>query len=327
MDFHLNYTPKESPVKISHQDKIVMIGSCFAEEIGAKLKANKFNCLINPNGILFNPQSIATALHSYMHPDDYALQLGENNGLHFSFDHHGSFSSPDKMELETNIKNSIREAHDFLKEAKILVITLGSAFVYRRTGTSKIVANCHKLPQDQFLKGLLNTNDITGILQHLLNELRDFNSKLRIIYTISPVKYLRDGLVENNLSKAMLIQAVHQAVNSTSNPKSTLETYFPAYELVVDDLRDYRFYKEDMAHPNEQAITYVWEKFSDCYFSETTKQLNKKINDIVLASSHRPIHDASAEHKQFKKNYFQKCEQLEKEFSFLNLENEKIKFQ
>jgi hypothetical protein len=323
MNFHLNYTPKESLLKISHKDKIMLIGSCFAENIGEKLKANKFNCLINPNGILFNPQSIATALHSYMHPEKYKLQPGENNGLHFSFDHHGSFSFPDKAELESEIKRSIKEAHGFLKEAKILIITLGSAFVYRRIENAAIVANCHKLPQNQFLKGLLNTNDITGILQHLLNELRDFNSELKIIYTISPVKYLRDGLEGNTLSKAMLIEAVHHAVNATSNLLSTLENYFPAYELVTDDLRDYRFYKKDMAHPNEQAIDYVWEKFSDCYFDESTKKLNEKIKDIIGAASHRPIHNKTEAHQKFKTTYFKKCEELEKEFSFLNLSQEK----
>jgi hypothetical protein len=323
MNFHLNYTPKPSLLKISHQDKIMLIGSCFAEEIGGKLKADKFDCLINPNGILFNPHSIATALHSYMHPEKYKLQSGENNGSHFSFDHHGSFSFPSKQELEGEIKNSIQEAHDFLKEAKILIITLGSAFVYRRMENASIVANCHKLPQNQFMKGFLNSNDISGILQHLLNELRDFNPELSIIYTISPVKYLRDGLEGNSLSKAMLIEAVHHAVSSTSNLQSTLENYFPAYELVTDDLRDYRFYKEDMAHPNEQAINYVWEKFADCYFNEETKKLNQKIREVSQAVNHRPLHGHSNQHLEFKNTILKKCTELENTYPFLNFSEEK----
>jgi hypothetical protein len=323
MNFHLNYTPEASRLKISHKDKIMLIGSCFAEEIGGKLKANKFDCLINPNGILFNPASIAAAIHSYKKPDKYQLKFGENNGLHFSYDHHGSFSSSSKAELEQEIKKSISEAHSFLKEAKILIITLGSAFIYRRMEDASIVANCHKLPQNQFMKGFLNSNDVSGILQHLLNELRDFNPELSIIYTISPVKYLRDGLEGNTLSKAMLIEAVHHAVNSTSNPQSTLENYFPAYELVTDDLRDYRFYKEDMAHPNEQAINYVWEKFAGCYFNEETKKLNQKIKEVALAVNHRPLKSDSTQYSEFKNTIIKKCTELENSYPFLNFSEEK----
>ena len=162
----------------------------------------------------------------------------------------------------------------------LLGLTSKSAFVYRHIATNQIVANCHKLPQQDFLKDLLRVDDIVSIYSKLINELRDFNPDLKIIFTISPVKYLRDGIVNNNLSKAILIQSVHNMVSATSNPKSTLLNYFPAYELVTDDLRDYRFYKEDMAHPNEQAIDYVWEKFSDVYFNDETKQLLKKIKDV-----------------------------------------------
>jgi hypothetical protein len=303
-----------------------MIGSCFAENIGEKLSDSKFDCLVNPNGILFNPISIATALTSYINPEKYHYRTGINNGLHFSYDHHGAYSYSTKAELEAEIKSSLEKAHSFLKDARCLIITFGSAYVYRLLTSAEIVANCHKLPQNNFMKDLLRVDDIIGVYTQLVNTLRDFNPSLKIIFTISPVKYLRDGIINNNLSKAILIQSVHNMVSATSNPQSTLLNYFPAYELVTDDLRDYRFYKDDMAHPNEQAINYVWEKFSETYFEENTKKINEKINDIRNAASHRPIHHHSDAHQQFKRTYLQKCEQLEKEFPGINLKHEKNVF-
>ncbi len=325
MELHLNYIPAPSLVKISHTDKIVLMGSCFAESIGEKLVENKFNCLVNPNGILFNPSSIAVALHSYIKNDEN-IKIGDNNGPNFSFDHHGSFSKNTIEELRTEVLTARKQAHQFLKEAKFLIITFGSAYVFRYIKDMQIVANCHKLPQQDFLKDLLRVDDIVSEYSHLINDLRDFNPELKIIFTISPVKYLRDGIIYNNLSKAILIQSVHQMVSATSNPKSTLLNYFPAYELVNDDLRDYRFYKEDMAHPNEQAINYVWGKFTDTYFNTATKNLNVQITELIKATSHRPIHENTEKHSQFKKAYLQKCQQLEQEFSFLNFNKEKKYF-
>lgn len=325
MNWHLNYTPAPALSKISHKDKILLCGSCFAENIGEKLTAGKFDVLINPNGIVFNPSSLAKSIRSYMRnkPDNV---IGFNNGLYYSFDHHGSFSSESKTELEERIKESVNKAHRHLKTSRYLIITFGSAYVYRSAKTAQIVANCHKLPQQEFIKYLLTVDDIIGDYQQLINELRDFNSGLEIIFTVSPVKYLRDGIVWNNLSKAILLQSVHAMVSATSNPKSTLLQYFPAYELVNDDLRDYRFYKEDMAHPNEQAINYVWEKFASTYFDERTKQLNERITEITRAAAHRPVRENTEAHAQFKKTYLQKCEQLEKDFPYIDLKQEKQLF-
>jgi hypothetical protein len=321
MEMHLNYTPAPSSVKISHADKVLLIGSCFAENIGEKLTSSKFNTVVNPNGILFNPASIATALRSYLQPETRNEKQESNNGLHFSFEHHGSFSSTTKAELEEKIKNATHTAHKQLKEAKFLIITFGSAFAYRHLQTNSIVANCHKLPQQDFKKELLSVETIVADYKLLFEELKKFNPQLNIILTVSPVKYLRDGIVENNLSKAILIQSVHQLLTLNNQP-STLN-YFPAYELVTDDLRDYRFYKEDMAHPNEQAINYVWEKFSNVYFSEETNSLIKNIKDITQAASHRPINENTEQHQKFKQAYLQKCNELEKKYPNLNFSHEK----
>lgn len=321
MNWHLNYTPTPSPVKISHADKILLIGSCFAENIGEKLLSNKFQTLVNPNGILFNPISIATALHSYIQQETRNQETKKpetGNGLYVSLDHHGSFSSTTKEDLEQKITSSRNEAHQFLKEAKFLIITFGSAFVYRHLKTNSIVANCHKLPQQEFKKELLTVATIVSEYRSLIAELKTFNPSLNSILTVSPVKYLRDGVVENNLSKSILIQSIHEIIASNNNC-----FYFPAYELVTDDLRDYRFYKEDMAHPNDQAIDYIWEKFSASYFSDTTQKLNKKIEDVAKAVLHRPLHQNTEMHLKFKKTYFQKCEELEREIPELNFTHEK----
>ncbi len=313
MEFHLNYTPTPSPVKITYADKILLIGSCFAENIGEKLIQSKFQTLINPNGILFNPISIATALRSYLQPETKNLKPETNNDLHFSFEHHGSFSSTTKEELEYKIISSHKTAHQQLKEAKFLIITFGSAFAYRHIASNKIVANCHKLPQQDFKKELLSVENLVADYKLLFEELKKFNPQLNIILTVSPVKYLRDGIIENNLSKSILIQSVHQLSKN----------YFPSYELVNDDLRDYRFYKEDMAHPNEQAINYVWEKFSEVYFSNETNSLIKNIKDITQAAHHRPINENTEQHLKFKQIYLNKCAELEKKHPHLNFSHEK----
>jgi hypothetical protein len=322
MELHLNYTPPRSLADITHADKILLIGSCFAENIGEKLLSCKFQTLVNPNGIIFNPISIATALQSYIKNDE-AINTGTNNGLYFSFDHHGCFSKSTEQELRSEILTARKQAHQFLKEAKFLIITFGSAYVYRQIPSTEVVANCHKLPHQNFLKDLLRVDDIVSAYSKLINELRDFNPGLKIIFTISPVKYLRDGIINNNLSKSILIQSVHNMVSATSNPKSTLLNYFPAYEIVTDDLRDYRFYKEDMAHPNEQAINYVWEKFSDVYFNNETKQLNQKIKEVALAVNHRPLKTGTAQHSEFKDTILKKCTELESSYPFLNFSEEK----
>lgn len=322
MPFHLNYSPKESPLKISHEDKILMIGSCFAENIGEKLRANKFNCLINPNGILFNPRSICQAIRSYIQDADIEItSIVKNNELFYSLDHHGDFCSYNDKLLLADLIQSQNNAHHNLKNCKTLIVTFGSAFAYRHLKTNRIVANCHKIDQQEFKKELLSVQEIVADYILLLNELKQFNPELHIILTVSPVKYLRDGIIENNLSKSILIQSVHEIVNLYKHC-----SYFPAYELVTDDLRDYRFYKEDMAHPNDQAIHYVWEKFEDVFFDERTKKINKETKEVTLAAKHRPIKENSTEHSEFKKAFLKKCEALETQYPFLDFSEEKTYF-
>jgi len=294
MRFHLDYTPEKSRINITNSNKVMLIGSCFSENIGDRLRTHKFKTLLNPNGILFNPASIAAALDTMMATETVNdKHILNRDGLFYSFMHHSSINATSQNELIKKITEINKQAADFLKNADILLLTFGSAFAYRHLQLNKTVANCHKQPGSTFEKKLLSVEQITKNYSVLIQHLQLFNPDLKIIFTVSPVKYLKDGITENNLSKSVLLLSVHELVKKFSNCE-----YFPAYELVNDDLRDYRFYKEDLAHPNEQAINYVWEKFSDCYFDEKTKNLNDKIHKLNLALRHRTMNTGSEETKK-----------------------------
>ena len=328
MDFHLAFSPKPFDIKISHQQKLLLIGSCFTEQVGNKLVQHKFRVLDNPNGILFNPVSICRSVSSYIGNKKYTeADLFYQNECWNSWEHHSRFSHPDKDECLQLINNSQVAAHQFLQTADWLLITLGSAFVYETSSLAplagegreekKVVANCHKVPTDKFNKRLLTMEETVAGLQDMLQQLSVFNPVLKIIFTISPVRHLRDGFVENNRSKAILINAVHQLTENNSHA-----FYFPAYELVIDDLRDYRFYAEDMVHPNYAATNYVWEKFITACIDEPSQQLMKTINEINAAMNHKPFNPVSAAHKIFLKTNLGKVKKLQQEFPYINFEKE-----
>ncbi|MBL7911456.1 MAG: GSCFA domain-containing protein [Bacteroidia bacterium] len=294
MQFHLNYTPPKFDFDINHKHNLFLIGSCFSENIGALLKQHKFNTSSNPNGILFNPASIHQSLTDILNAKDLSDNfILSRNGLYYSYLHHTSINAPSANELKENVNSQTKKAQAYLKESDVLVITFGTAFFYHHLTTGQVVANCHKQPQQIFEKNLLAVNEIVSAYTGLIKKLQNFNPKLKIIFTVSPVKYLRDGVTENNLSKSTLILSVHELIKQ--NKKCC---YFPAYELVNDDLRDYRFYKEDLAHPNEQAITYVWEKFSDACFNDRTIELNKQIYKLNQALNHREMSSGSQEQQK-----------------------------
>lgn len=317
MDFHLELDIKKSTAQINYADRILLCGSCFTENIGSKLNYHKFKTLQNPNGILFNPVSIAKSLTSYIENKQYKEEeLFYFNDIWQSWEHHSRFSSVNKEQSLLLINDSQKAAHQFLKEANWLMLTLGSAFVYELEN-KVVVANCHKVPTDKFNKRLLSVEEVLSVLDNLIHRLFLFNPKLKIIFTISPVRHLRDGFVENNRSKATLIQAVHQLTE-----KFEKLFYFPAYELVIDDLRDYRFYAEDMVHPNYAATNYVWDKFVNAMMDDETISLMEKVNEIQRARNHKPFNPASDQHKKFLQSYRQKTEQLQKQFPALDLREE-----
>jgi hypothetical protein len=309
MKFHLDYQPQKSPFAIDQNHKIMMMGSCFAENIGGMLREHRFNVNVNPSGIMFNPLSIALALEKWISGEkinaDHFIKRGDE---YFSFLHHSSVKAGSKQELEKALEQINVRAGEEIKKTDFLIITFGSAHYYYHTELGTSVANCHKQPGNLFEKRLLKVEEIVKDYSVLIESLQKANPKLKIIFTVSPVKYLRDGVVENNLSKSILILAVHELCGKYKE----ICFYFPAYELVNDDLRDYRFYKEDLAHPNEQAIKYIWEKFSETYFHLQTRELNVLMGKLNLAENHRPLNNNPAEKTKLEKHLEDLKEQIRK---------------
>ena len=332
MQFQLPIQIKSPGKQINYQDKILLTGSCFTEHIGNSLGELKFLTLQNPNGILFDPRSVCSSLISYIENKKYRKEdLFYLNEVWNSWEHHSRFSNISADECLRNINESQEQAHNFLKSADWLIITLGSSFSYRLTsGFSKVsqpngggglegvgVANCHRAPSQWFNKHLLSVDEIIALLDTAYHRLQQFNGKLKIIFTISPVRHIRDGVIENNRSKARLIEAVHHLVN-----KFPGLYYFPAYELVIDVLRDYRFYDIDMVHPNYPATEFVMEKFRESFIDEQSQQLMEEIKKIVIARRHKAFQPETTAHKNFLKTQLEKAKELQAKFPFLDVTDE-----
>jgi hypothetical protein len=318
MQFFTSINIKQLQPPLTYKDNILLTGSCFTEHIGNYLLDIKFNVLQNPNGILFDPVSVCSSLVSYIQNKQYKEEdLFYLNESWHSWQHHSRFSNPDKEECLRTINESQRAAHAFLQKADWLIITLGSSFNYKLADSSVTVANCHKAPAQKFVKHLCTIEETVTALDQTIHQLFHFNSELKLIFTISPVRHLRDGVVENNRSKARLIESVHHLVN-----KFDRLYYFPAYELVIDVLRDYRFYDVDLAHPNYAATQFVLEKFTENYFDEATQALMKEIRKIIIAKKHTPFNPHSQQHKKFLHTYFEKTKQLQQAYPWLDFKEE-----
>lgn len=321
-NFRTEIKLNKSDLRINHQDTIITIGSCFSNNIGNRLKKNKFNVSINPFGILYNPVSISQNLEkvidkSYFYEND----LIEYNGLWHSFYHHGNYSDTNKVIVLDKINQSISLQHDFLKKSKYLIITFGSAYVYQYLEKNIIVANCHKIPEKNFSQYLLNLDFVYGQWLELIKKINLFNPKINIIFTVSPIRYLKYGNEMNQVSKSLLLLLVHKLKNNFDNI-----FYFPAYEIFMDDLRDYRFYKEDMIHPSEVGINYVWSKFSDLFFGKDTIDTIKKITEINSALNHRPINPTSDQHKVFLNSQINKIAQIKNQYPYIDFTDEENYF-
>jgi lysophospholipase L1-like esterase len=318
--FKLTLTAKRSEHLISYRDGVFLIGSCFSENMGAKLSTHLFKVFENPHGVLFNPISVAQSLSDCIHNKHYTeADLFQLNEVWNSWHHHTRFSGITANEALAKINESIKKGHNFLKTADHIIITLGSAWVYQLNNQSphsvgQLVANNHKAPANWFDKHLMKPDALVILLKKMVEDLLQFNPHLQIIFTISPVRHLREGLVENNRSKAVLIQAVHEIVDSTENT-----AYFPSYEYVIDDLRDYRFYAEDLVHPNYAASNYVWEKLVESYMQEDTQNIMKQVAELQLAMQHKPFFAGSAQHQEFLQNCITKTERLLSLYPYLDL--------
>ena len=318
MEFMLDMPILSPSQKINYADPLFLIGSCFTEHINNYLHELKFDVIENPNGILFDPHSVASGIVSYIQNDQFTdNDLFYLDELWQSWKHHSLFSNIDKEKCLRIISESQNRAHHFLKKAKWLIITLGSAFSYHLRENGFPVANCHRAPAQWFTKHLMTIEEIHAELDHCIHRLSAFNPNIRIIFTVSPVRHIRDGVVENNRSKARLIEAVHHLVN-----KFDKLHYFPAYELVIDVLRDYRFYDVDMVHPNYQATQFVLRKFTEHFIDPPSQEIMQEVRKIIIAKKHKAFQPSSNAHRQFLLSHFEKAQQLKTRYPFLDMDDE-----
>lgn len=290
MKFRTEITIAPWSQKIEYKDNIVCLGSCFASNIAAKLKESKFNAIDNPVGILFNPASIARSVKLMTAQTPITQSdVFERNGRYVSFMFHSALSGATPKEAVSIMQNAVATGGEALKNAKLIIITLGSAYVWRDMN-GEVVANCHQVGAKNFTTELLTLEQIVQSLEDIVNL-----TTAKILFTVSPVRHLNDGLEGNSLSKALLRVAISKIVEKY--PERT--SYFPSYEIVIDDLRDYRFYDTDMLHPTSQAVEYIAEKFFDVALSERAKQQRGKVLEIMQARNHRPLNPTSEAYKNF----------------------------
>ena len=286
MDFRTTIHPREGDHYMRHSDKMMLIGSCFSDNIGAKLRDAMVDVLVNPFGTIFNPLSIASSLFKIIDGEVIAgSDLFLANGVWSCYDFHSRFSMSNKDAALERMNRSIAEAREHLLRCKTLIVTLGTAVVYRRRDTGEVVSNCHKVPQHEFTRRLATVAEIADALAAVIERVHKFNPELRVLFTVSPIRHIADGLEMNSLSKAILRVAINDVVRQFND----FVGYFPAYEIVIDDLRDYRFYAADMVHPSEVAIGYVWQMFQATYFDDRSTQAIARCERVSKRLKHRPM--------------------------------------
>jgi hypothetical protein len=318
MKMILDIDIKSPGKKINYNDKVFLIGSCFTEHIGNRLEDLKFSILQNPNGILFDPLSVSNSLVSYTRNTVYNKNdLFYLNELWQSWQHHSIFSGIDQQKVLDKINESQQKAHEFLNTADWLIITLGSSFSYQLTENGNAVANCHRAPANFFKKHLLGIDEIISSLDNTIHQLFYQNKKINIIFTVSPVRHIRDGVIENNRSKSRLLEAVHHLVN-----KFDRLFYFPAYELIIDVLRDYRFYDIDLVHPNYAATEFVFEKFKDHFISLESLALLDEVKKIRTAFKHKPFQPATQAHRDFLQVNLERIQQFQQKNPHIDFSRE-----
>jgi hypothetical protein len=313
---------EESRQKISYHTPCLLMGSCFAENIGARLERLKFPVNVNPFGVLYNPVSIHNSLELLVHRKILSLDdLIFHQGLWHSFYHHSDFSSPDREIALHGMNVAMEHAADFLRSCHYLVLSLGTARVFQYKVSGQIVSNCHKIPSSDFERKLLTVSEIVSLLYKTCKEIREINEECIFIFTVSPIRHWKDGATGNLLSKSILRVAVHELIQQLTNA-----CYFPSYEIVMDDLRDYRFYAGDMIHLNEQAVEYIWQRFSSAWITAESAPLMKEVDQLKLAMEHRPFQTETDQYKSFLRQQVKKIDLLAKKYPFLDLSHERQHF-
>lgn len=331
--FRTEVVPDKAPWQLSHADRLLSVGSCFSENIGKKFKEYKFQININPFGQQYNPYSIAQAIQRLLNPVPYAEnELVHHDELYHSFDHHGSYSRSTAAETLQVINSNLLQAANDLKNATVLFLTFGTSHIFElkpaaatNSGSTpfggrggRVVSNCHKLSGNYFDKRLMEPAEIVSVLNKVLQQLLVVNPSVKIVLTVSPVRYFAFGHHENTVSKAHLFAAIH-----TLQQQNPGWYYFPAYELVMDDLRDYRFFAEDMLHPNYQATDYVWEKLRDTMLTPQALAIMKQTDELLLAARHRPRNPYSDAHRKFVEKNLEKMNLLEQQHGLVFEEERK----
>jgi hypothetical protein len=302
----------------------MFLGSCFTENVGNRLRDLKFKVDINPFGILYNPVSVANGLQILLQKKKFEPEdLVFHNGLWHSFSHHGRFSFPTAEESLDAINSRIERSYEFLKKADFLFITFGTAWIYKLKKSGQPVSNCHKIPATEFERKRLSVSDIVSVYIELLAEIKRINPGIKIVFTISPIRHWKDGAIENQRSKATLLLAVDEIIRKSNNDFCA---YFPAYEIVMDELRDYRFYADDMIHISDVAVNYIWEKFVSYIVEDKSREIALEIEKIVKAKEHKPSGRNLSEYKKFVVKVLQQINMIEKKFGYIDLKEEQQYF-
>lgn len=303
--------------KDGYKNKWMFVGSCFTENIGEKMARLKYPVTINPFGILYNPVSASTSLKFIIQRKKFFKNdLIFHNGLWHSFYHHSKFSSPDAQKTVYQINSEIESSYGFLSKADYLFLTFGTALVYEHKSSGLVVSNCHKIPDKEFRRYRLTPGEIVDDYRQLLPQIWQLNPELTVIFTVSPIRHWKDGAVENQLSKSTLLLAVDQIINEFGKQRCN---YFPSYEIMMDELRDYRFYEEDMIHLSKAAINHIWGIFQNSFINDAGRQISKQIENIIDALNHRPFNKYTQEHLSFLKQSMQKVEEVKKKFPYINM--------
>lgn len=312
----------KSKEKISYSDPVLFLGSCFASEMGSKLASGKMPVLINPAGTVYNPVSVINTIDSIISGKQLSKEdLYYNEGTWLSFSHYTDFASEDPVRVLEKINSTSENARRFLQKAHFLFVTFGTARVFRLKETGAIVSNCHKLPSAFFARELLKTQDIVNLWNSQLDLLASEFPELKVIFTISPIRHWKDGAHGNQVSKSVLFLAVEELLAHSSSPG-----YFPAYEIVMDELRDYRFYDEDMLHPSKVAVDYIWEKFMECYFEEPTIRVWNDASKITRALKHRIASENTVNTNKFAQTMLLRIQSMENTVTGINFTAEKEYF-
>ena len=318
MNFRTHVELPEKEVKIAHSERIMLWGSCFVENIGNLLKENKFRCEVNPLGILYNPISIAESIQQVLVKKVYEeTDLFQSGGMWHSWMHHSDFSSFSSKECLKRINRNMAMVADTLSHTDWLVMTWGTAYVYYLQQNQMIVGNCHKQPEKLFVRKRLEVAEIVEVWKRLLDGLRTLNPQLKVMFTVSPIRHAKDGMHGNQLSKSVLLLAVDELCRTCSDCY-----YFPSYEIVMDELRDYRFYADDMLHASEKAVEYIWECFCQCYFNKKTREIIKEWESVKRALEHKPFNPESETYRNFLSQIVLKISQIKEKFPYLEVQKE-----